>query len=179
LYLEAVYIFIGVALTLFGTSFVTHLSSGTLNTSLQVHRNEDTNVSYEIHFVAFDLNSVKSRIVKWRQDQLHAIDSHRIFMFETTGYCELDARKSYAAESAAKHNPDRSVQIFFRLPFNQPLTEEQRFYRQDCTTMFRILQQYSNVELILYNELEYFNNTLLENLYVNSHWRESTNPSTF
>lgn len=119
--------------------------------------------------------TVYPRITKWRHDQLRAIDSSRIFMHEIAGLCEIDAKKSCAAESAAKHNPNRLVQLFARLPLNISMVDKKVIPFEACSPLLAVLQYYPNLELIWYNDAEYFNNTPLDNWFKYGNWQQSSN----
>lgn len=101
------------------------------------------------------------KIVQWRQGYLEAIDNRRIVMHETSGRGCLTVRQSCAVESAAKHNPDRPVQLLMR----QLSTGNE----SQSDTWLTVLRHYNNVEIIqLLDESQYFNNTALFSWYLAS-----------
>jgi hypothetical protein len=98
----------------------------------------------------------------------------RIFFHETSGNNKLSILQCCSVESAAKHHPDRPVQLFVRpkeycsngsttLP---PLTKYNPSWLQ-------VLSQYPNVSIILLNEKKYFVGTAMENWYKKKEWRKS------
>ncbi len=100
-------------------------------------------------------------------------DDRRIFFHETSGLGELSLKQCCAIESAAKHNPERPVQVFLR-----PMSNCYLNYTASSSTMFnspwlKILSQYVNVDVILINEDFYFSGTQLEQWYRKGEWRKS------
>ncbi len=85
----------------------------------------------------------------------------------------MNIRQICSAESAAKHNPDRSVQIFMRLTsHNQIRLLEQQ--RGNIDSPLRdILKQYKNLQIVFFNETEYFKNTALMAWYNSAEWRQN------
>ena len=91
-------------------------------------------------------------------------DNDRIFFHETSGISELNARQSCAVESAAFHNPDRSIQLFM----------ETENINVSSYWLKEIFKQYDNIEINLINETKFFQNTPLENWYLKEKWRNSS-----
>lgn len=109
------------------------------------------------------------KIFRWSIDSLQLIDSQRIFMQETISNGELNVRQSCAIESAAKHNPHRSIQLITR----QSVTS-QTFDIKD-TPWLKVLNHYSNnVQVMLIEEAEYFNDTALNDWYNRRDWHSSS-----
>ncbi len=78
----------------------------------------------------------------------------------------LNARQSCSAESSAKHNSNRPVQIYLRIASDY----EQR---NTTNTMWHaIFQHYPNLKVIFYNETCYFKNTALANWYNSREWQK-------
>lgn len=100
-------------------------------------------------------------ILPWSQKNV-PIDNRRIYFHETSGKDHLNVRQCCAVESAARHNPNRPVQIF--------LQTDKLNYSSPCLS---VLEEYSNVVAILLNETEYFANTPLEKWYVDGEWKTS------
>lgn len=119
-----------------------------------------------------DVIKRSARISEWRITDLRAIDNQRIYMHETTGYGDLTARQCCAAESAAKNNPDRQIQLFVS---RRELDDEQQQKLMNVSSpspWLTVLQHYPNVEVIFYDEAEYFNDTSLENWYMDGQWQQ-------
>lgn len=85
----------------------------------------------------------------------------RIFFHETNGYTFLNVRQTCAVESAAMHNPDRSVQLFLHT-LHKP---------NPCSQWYRVLASYSNIEVILVDDAKYFADTPFNEWYF-----DGTNP---
>lgn len=99
----------------------------------------------------------------------------RIFFHETSGKSKLDIMQCCAVESAAKHNPNRHIQLFIR-----PSENCSRSFKQTLTslsffspTWLEVLSQYPNVSIILLNEEKYFYGTPLEEWYKSKRWQKS------
>ncbi len=100
------------------------------------------------------------RITQWRQGYLEAIDSRRIVLHETSGRGFLNARQSCAVESAARHNPDRPIQVFMRWK----TSSENPGNSTDA--WLAVLAHYNNVEVVqIDDEILYSNNTALHNWF--------------
>jgi hypothetical protein len=116
--------------------------------------------------------SNKTRILRWRQDRiLEAINNQRIILHETSGSGKLNAKQSCAAESTAKNNPDREIQIFIRE--SKQSTTGNKHIVSTNSPWLKVLKHYSNSEVIFYDEFQYFNNTRLTNWLLKGKWRES------
>lgn len=95
----------------------------------------------------------------------------RIFFHETSGHSDLSLRQCCAVESAARHNPDRPIQLFMRSPAtcisdNSPSSLH-------SPSWLKVLSRYSNVAAVLLNEERYFAGTPLEDWYSKGVWRTS------
>jgi lactosylceramide 4-alpha-galactosyltransferase len=98
----------------------------------------------------------------------------RIFFHETSGNNKLSILQCCSVESAAKHHPNRPVQLFVR---------PQEYCSDGSTTLspftkynpswLQVLSQYPNMSIILLNEKNYFFGTAMEDWYNNKKWRES------
>jgi lactosylceramide 4-alpha-galactosyltransferase len=78
---------------------------------------------------------------------------------------ELSFRQNCAVESAALHNPQRLVQIFF-----QPQVKEMSI--DQSSTWFRALSRYDNVQVIVIDDEKlYFKDSPLEDWYRKGEWR--------
>ena len=93
-------------------------------------------------------------------------DDGRIFFHETSGKAQLNMRQSCAVESAARHNPDRSVLLF--------MTADALDDRSS-SPFLSILEQYSNVRVVLLSDgaKHYFAGTPLEDFFQAGQWRWS------
>ena len=126
-------------------------------------------------------SSSRAHISQWKITELRAIDSQRIYMHETTGYGDLNARQSCSVESAAKNNPNRQIQLFVS---RRELTDEQQQKLLDNNSSSlspwqTVLQHYPNVEVISYDEAEYFNDTTLNRWYMKDQWQRNRQPEMF
>ncbi len=105
--------------------------------------------------------NLQLKIIEWSEDRVKP-DNWRIFFHETSGRQNLSFRQSCAVESAAKHNPSRSVQIFMlahQLNYSDP--------------WISALEHYRNVAVILVDEEEYFRSSPLEEWFNKGEWRKS------
>ncbi len=106
---------------------------------------------------------------QWWQDPWEPIDNRRIFMHGMTNKGYLNARQSCSAESSARHNSNRPVQIYLRIASDYEQTNQKN-------TMWKaIFQHYPNLKIIFFNETCYFKNTALNNLYNSREWQKIPN----
>ena len=95
-------------------------------------------------------------------------DNRRIYFHGARG---RDAyaltRQSCAVESAARHNPNRSVQLFIS---TSEIGDVPLNYSTD--PWLSALERYGNVAVILYDEAQYFAGTPLERAYHEGLWRK-------
>ena len=120
-------------------------------------------------------NTKKLRVIHWRPN-LEVIDNRRIFMHKTSEDFHLSARQSCSVESAAKHNPDRPIQVYMRRPKStdfQELLDAKNGNSTPSAPWIAVLQNYANIEVILIDEREYFNKTVLASWYSAGKWRKS------
>ena len=105
------------------------------------------------------------RIVKWSEIN-EPVDNRRIFFHETNGNQsrELSMRQVCAIESAARSNPDRSIQLFYR-------TNNEELDYSVVPVWVHILRQYDNVQVVLIDEAQYFAQSPLESWYREGVWR--------
>lgn len=95
------------------------------------------------------INSTTNRVIKWNP-KFDRVENDRIFFHETTGGDDLaNLRQLCAVESAARENPDRSVQIYL-----------QSDYLDNSSSLYSLMKEYSNVIVILINSTQYFENTV-------------------
>ena len=95
----------------------------------------------------------------------------RIFFHETSGRMELSFKESCVVESAALHNPQRPVQIFFQ---PQQQHEPSAVTIDQSSAWFQVLSQYENVQVIVIDDEElYFKNSPLDDWYKKGEWRDS------
>ncbi len=106
---------------------------------------------------------------QWQQEPWEPVDNRRIFMHGLTNQGDLNPRQNCAAESSAKHNYNRSVQIFVRIP---PENDQRK--PPGNTTWHSILKNYPNVNVIFFDE-SYFKNTALANWYNRKEWGKRSN----
>lgn len=83
----------------------------------------------------------------------------RIFFHDTSGNNYLDTRQTCAVESAAMHNPHRTIQLFMH-GAEKP---------HECSPWYRVLAKYRNIQIVLVNSSKFFAGTPLEK------WYEATN----
>ena len=97
-----------------------------------------------------------------------AADNDRIFFHETSGRLELSLRQSCAIESAAYHNPQRPVQIYFQPQLNNNAGIN------SSSAWFQVLHRYPNVRIIVIDDVElYFRDSPVEDWYLKGQWRGS------
>lgn len=109
--------------------------------------------------------------IQWEVFKSSPID-RRIFFHETSGKNELAFRQCCAIESAAKHNPDRPVQLFLR-PLLTGCHDHSSYPSFDNPLWLDILSHYPNIAAILVNEHHYFTGTSFQNWYNAGQWRQS------
>lgn len=95
--------------------------------------------------------------------------SNRIIFHETSGSLKLSSRQCCAVESAAKHNPNRPVQVFFNKPDDVQVAHVAEGY-SECLAALRT---YRNVKMITINVHDYFRGTPLEEWYNKGVWQSS------
>ena len=125
------------------------------------------------HYLNNGGNRQPSNVIYWTlsQEQNKNIISHknRIFFHETSGQMQLSFRQCCVVESAALHNPQRPVQIFF-----QPQQSTSPSIIDSSSAWFQILSQYPNIRIIVIdNEQLYFKDSPLEDWYGKGQWRNS------
>ncbi|KAI9562628.1 hypothetical protein GHT06_010082 [Daphnia sinensis] len=103
--------------------------------------------------------------------------NRRIFFHETSGRNQLSLQQCCAVESAAKHNPDRPVQLFIR-PFRDGcpgngLSSSLPSALFHNPPWLDVLSHYPNVAAILLNEDHYFSGTPLQDWYRAGQWLKS------
>ncbi len=109
------------------------------------------------------------RVSRWRQGYLEAIDNRRIVLHETSGSGHLNVRQSCAVESAARHNPDRPIQVFMR--WTTTSSDDDTGNSTDASWL-TVLAGYNNVEVVqIDDEILYSNNTALHNWF-KMKWRK-------
>ena len=113
---------------------------------------------FNVHYLLRRFESKKSdakfkfTILKLTEGSLQP-DNRRIFFHETSGRGYLNVRQTCAIESAARNNPDRSVQLYLdRLNYS--------------SQFLSVLKEYQNVIVVLFNESQYFANTPMEQWYL-------------
>lgn len=107
-----------------------------------------------IRISVYDANSAK-------HDRLNA---NRIFFHAANAKKSLNLYESCAIESAAKHNPERPVQLF--------LLDGETI--DHSSAWWQVLSRYANVEMILINEHDYFRrHAQLGEWYQRGEWRKS------
>lgn len=107
------------------------------------------------------------QIIRW-SSKLEDDSSHndrRIFFHQTNTRSanQFNQRQTCAVESAAKHNPDRPIQVFIQA---EAVDSKAPF--------LSILGHYQNVTIILIDKVEdYFRNSPLEKIYKTAPWNTS------
>ena len=119
-----------------------------------------------------------SNAVIWSpiQQSIHnSSNDDRIFFHETSGRMELSFKETCAVESAAIHNPQRPVQIFFQPQQLQQLQQQSTAAAIDQSSAWiRVLNRYANVQVIVIDdEGLYFKDSPLEDWYREGKWRNS------
>lgn len=113
-------------------------------------------------------------LTRWKSYDGLGDTNLRIFFHETSGNHELSLIQCCSVESAARHHPNRPVQLFIRPPencFNNSLNlSSSTFYNP---TWLQVLSQYPNLSVILLNEKNFFFGTLMEDWYRKKEWRKS------
>lgn len=106
----------------------------------------------------------------WKSEPWEPVDSRRIFMHVTNDKNNLNARQICTLESVAKNNPNRPVQLFMK---RQDQFGQSAKIQRGKSPLHFILRRYSNLDLIYFDENDYFTNTSLKQWYLNSQWRSS------
>jgi hypothetical protein len=111
---------------------------------------------------------------QWKSfDSAHTnLTDRRIFFHETSGNAQLNFQQCCAVESAAKHNPDRPVQVFLRPLVNYGCSIRPSPLFQSPPWL-DVLSRYPNVDVILVNEDRYFAGTPLQDWYEKGEWLKS------
>ena len=89
-------------------------------------------------------------------------DDRRIFFHETSGRNDVKIRQSCAVESAARNNPERTVELYL-----------QTDRVNESSELVQVLRTYPNIRLIALNTSEYFANTPLFAWYEEGKWKTS------
>ena len=117
-------------------------------------------------------DKVASNVVIWspiQQSINNSSKDDRIFFHETSGRLELSFRQNCVVESAALHNPQRPVEIFF-----QPQQQSTAAAIDQSSAWIRVLNRYANVQVIVIDdEGLYFKDSPLEDWYREGKWRNS------
>jgi hypothetical protein len=93
-------------------------------------------------------------------------DSNRIFFHETSGSGSLSFKQCCTVESAAQHNPTRPVQLFMSATsLNVSVT--------NGPWMDILKNHYSNVDVILVDNDQYFKGSAFQSWYEKGEWRHS------
>lgn len=114
----------------------------------------------------FERTNKSVPISQWKSAALKPVDSQRIIIHETSGVGDLNTRQSCAVESAANHNPHRSVQLFMRQP---PVARK----NDTKPAWLVVLRHYPNVQVIFVNLTSYFHETALEAWFLRGDWKKS------
>lgn len=115
-------------------------------------------------------NPTNNKIIDWSNERIKP-DSYRIVFTGARGRSPLAMmRQSCAVESAARHNPDRQIQLYIseddQDEIGQPLS-------LSTDPWLAVVDQLDNVVIVLYNETEYFSGTPMESWYKEGAWRAS------
>ena len=124
-----------------------------------VTRREDFTFLTKITTTALPQEERYLKIIKWKRNQTNMsswessilTDSNRIYFHETNGHDSVNLRQLCAVESAAKENPDRSVQLFFQTDY----------VNVTASPLGSIMKYYPNIAVILINASDYFADTVL------------------
>lgn len=114
-------------------------------------------------------------IFQWQPEPWELVNNQRIFMHGVTDIVDLNAKQSCAAESCARHNYNRTIQIFMRMPafYNQQKQVMELKNLKKNSSFYQVLRNYQNLEIIFFKESEYFRNTALFRWYNKGEWRKS------
>jgi hypothetical protein len=110
----------------------------------------------------------------WKTYNGFGESNSRIFFHETSGKNKLTITQCCSIESAAKHHPNRSIQLFVRPPesfFDSSMALLQSNFLN--TVWMRVLSRYPNVSVILLNYKNYFFGTPMEDWYKKKEWLKS------
>jgi hypothetical protein len=110
---------------------------------------------------------------QWTPFNGSQFNNGRIFFHETSGKAQLNLQQCCAVESAAKHNPDRPVQLFLRPESTGCYSSSDGSQSTYRPAWLEILSQYPNVAAILVNEDRYFAGSPLQDWYQNGRWLKS------
>ncbi|EFX71990.1 hypothetical protein DAPPUDRAFT_111182 [Daphnia pulex] len=105
-----------------------------------------------------------------------AANNQRIFFHETSGRSELSLRQCCAVESAARHNPDRNIQLFLGSSdncgdgINRPF---RKIFSSQFSSWLKVLSRYTNLSVVYLNEGYYFSGTPFQDWYRKGEWRKS------
>ena len=140
-------------------------------------RGDNVTVDYSIVYQPLDgAVNVINWSLKHYQLQLNKYrtiknNNDRIFFHETSGRMQLSFKDTCAIESAALHNPQRSIEIFLQ-PHQQQ--EEDNKPINYSSIWLKVLDNYSNIQVIIIDDEKlYFQNSLLEYWYLGGRWRNS------
>jgi lactosylceramide 4-alpha-galactosyltransferase len=91
-------------------------------------------------------------------------DNDKAFFIETSGNGGLNYRQACAVESLAFHNPNLTVHVLFTdVKINSSLA-----------TLQKLVEKYTNVQLVSLNVDEYMAGTLMEHWYHCTDWRKGS-----
>ena len=129
-----------------------------ISTNLNREKNKTSSETYtptKVSPVKQQLNIFRySDIVGHHRSEVPSVlllsDDKRIYFHETAGRDHLNLRQLCAVESAAKQNPDRSVQVFFQT----------NHVNLTVDPLVSILRGYPNIAMILINVTDYFAGTV-------------------
>ncbi|XP_057380620.1 uncharacterized protein LOC130703012 [Daphnia carinata] len=115
-------------------------------------------------------------IFKWQPEPWESVNNQRIFMHGVTDTADLNAKQSCAAESCARHNCNRTIQIFMKMPSSYNRTKEAMELKNPNknSSLYSVLRHYKNLEIIFFRESEYFRDTALFGWYNKGEWRKSS-----
>lgn len=100
----------------------------------------------------------KIRIVPYSED-VDTAGNRRVFYLETSGRPYLTRRQCCTVESVAKNNPDRPVQVFMSA-----------HQLQMNTSWLKVLENYPNIQIVLFDMEDYFTDTPLDEWYHEEEW---------
>lgn len=112
----------------------------------------------------------KPNIIWWSPDNFKP-NSNRIVFMGARGRTPLAMmRQACAIESTARYNPDRPIQLFISADDQDGIGKPLGY---DTDPWISVLDQFPNVDIVLYNETDYFDGTPMESWYKEGVWRKS------
>jgi hypothetical protein len=122
------------------------------------------------------VNPEKWEIYNGSSSLNEVVNKQRIFFHETSGLSELSLRQCCAVESAARHNPDRNIQLFLGSSDNCGDGINRSFHKifsSQFSSWLKVLSRYTNLSVVYLNEDYYFSRTPFQDWDSKGEWRKS------